>query len=214
MEELRIASDWTQAELAAEAGVSRDTISKLESGARKSAHGPTVAKLAQALRVGPQELCAAPSPTDAGEGTGRWRYGGNPLAEHYRAMGGHLPRGTALGDLLEATATLPDEYVNALVVNARALEAEERYYTAEDPDRAGLGEGSFRVLEGEERKHALLRNVCRALGEYELDLLIRIAGHLMAARLAMARAEGYVREDAEAEDRCREEARAREGGRS
>lgn len=71
LEELRIGRDRTQAELAQEAGVARDTVSKLESGARKSAHGPTVGKLAQALRVEPQELCASPSPTDA-EGGAVW----------------------------------------------------------------------------------------------------------------------------------------------
>jgi transcriptional regulator with XRE-family HTH domain len=48
IEDLRIRLGWTQDRLAEETGVSRDTISKLESGARKPPHGITVGKITRA----------------------------------------------------------------------------------------------------------------------------------------------------------------------
>lgn len=56
LEKLRGAADLTQGELASKAGVSRDTITKLETGKRSSAHASTVGKLAKALGAGPEEL--------------------------------------------------------------------------------------------------------------------------------------------------------------
>ena len=204
LEDLRIACEWTQAELAEHSGVSRDTVSKLESGARQRAHGPTVGKLAQALGVGPAELGILSSPTAAE--IGPRQAGGIPLAERYRAAGS-LARGPAFGELIEVATALPDECVDVLVANARALEDEERYYATDGPDGDRLDEGSRRTSEGVERKRALLGSVALALGEYELDLMIRIAGHFMAARLATAVVEGKAWEDAKAENLRREESR-------
>lgn len=51
----------TQEALAARSGVSRDTISRLESGERVNAHAKTVAKLAEALGVRPIEITGASS---------------------------------------------------------------------------------------------------------------------------------------------------------
>lgn len=51
----------TQEALAARSGVSKDTISKLETGERVNAHAKTAAKLAEALRVHTVELEGAAS---------------------------------------------------------------------------------------------------------------------------------------------------------
>lgn len=65
LEELRTKAFLTQDSLAARSGVSRDTISKLETGERVNAHARTVAKLAKALNVEPWELQGrAPQPED------------------------------------------------------------------------------------------------------------------------------------------------------
>ena len=56
LEELRTKAFLTQDSLAARSGVSRDTISKLETGERVNAHARTVAKLASALNVEPWQL--------------------------------------------------------------------------------------------------------------------------------------------------------------
>lgn len=58
----------TQEALAARSGISRDTISKLESGERVNAHAKTVAKLAEALRVHTVELEGASSYDELYEG--------------------------------------------------------------------------------------------------------------------------------------------------
>lgn len=55
---LRGAADLTQGELASKAGVSRDTVVKLETGERPSAHASTVGKLAKALGAEPKDLVA------------------------------------------------------------------------------------------------------------------------------------------------------------
>ncbi len=56
LEELRGAANLTQGELSSKAGVSRDTIVKLETGKRSSAHASTVSKLAKVLGAGPEDL--------------------------------------------------------------------------------------------------------------------------------------------------------------
>lgn len=55
---LRGAADLTQGKLASKAGVSRDTVAKLETGERASAHASTVGKLARALGAEPEDLVA------------------------------------------------------------------------------------------------------------------------------------------------------------
>lgn len=55
LKRLREERAMSQRELAAEAGVSQDTIGQLERGEREAQH-QTVKKLARALEVGPPEL--------------------------------------------------------------------------------------------------------------------------------------------------------------
>jgi transcriptional regulator with XRE-family HTH domain len=59
---LRRSRMWTQARLAAEAGVSPTTVSGIESDKISRPHFGTLGKLARALGVDPRELVAPPSP--------------------------------------------------------------------------------------------------------------------------------------------------------
>lgn len=61
---LRTLRKWGQAELAAEAGLTTQTISNVETG-RHDASLETAAKIAKALGVGVAELYAAPAPQPA-----------------------------------------------------------------------------------------------------------------------------------------------------
>lgn len=77
LEELRAKAFLTQESLAERSGVSRDTISKLETGERVNAHARTIAKLAKALNVEPWELRTHLPPSEEpsvgspeGKGTG------------------------------------------------------------------------------------------------------------------------------------------------
>ena len=58
---LRRSRMWTQARLAAEAGVSPTTVSGIESGKISRPHFGTLGKLARSLRVDPRELVALPA---------------------------------------------------------------------------------------------------------------------------------------------------------
>src|SRR3712207_8934083 len=57
---------WTQARLAAEAGVSPTTVSGIESGRILRPHFGTLRKLARALGVEPEELVASPGAVEGG----------------------------------------------------------------------------------------------------------------------------------------------------
>jgi len=65
---LRRSRMWTQARLAAEAGVSPTTVSGIEGGKISRPHFGTLGKMARALGVDPRELVAPPTPA-AEEGT-------------------------------------------------------------------------------------------------------------------------------------------------
>jgi transcriptional regulator with XRE-family HTH domain len=58
---------WTQARLAAEAGVSPTTVSGIESGKISRPHFGTLGKLARSLGVDPRELVASPAFAAEGE---------------------------------------------------------------------------------------------------------------------------------------------------
>jgi transcriptional regulator with XRE-family HTH domain len=158
LEELRTKAFLTQDSLSARSGVSRDTISKLETGERVNAHTRTVAKLASALNVEPWQLQGLLSPpddflaTDAKEEekSGRFslggRLGGRPrvrraelrvtdselqsvLYAYRRSMEEHLPEDTP------SEALLNFEWM-ALVVQGHGYEeararAQERVYGSE-----------------------------------------------------------------------------------
>lgn len=120
MEELRIRAFLTQAALAARSGVSQDTISKLETGERASAHGKTVAKLAEALSVEPWELRdRVPQPDDSsgieregdkgvGASPSRNRRRGRPGTRNVELAVTELERQAALYAFWQAMEMLPE----------------------------------------------------------------------------------------------------------
>ena len=64
VENLRRLRMWTQARLAREAGVSPTTVSAIETGKIGRPHFGTLDKLAQALRVAPEELLDSREPVE------------------------------------------------------------------------------------------------------------------------------------------------------
>ena len=56
LQEFRLGKFWSRDELAAEAGIHRDHIGRLERGEGGNSRPPTVRKLAEALGVDPREL--------------------------------------------------------------------------------------------------------------------------------------------------------------
>jgi len=58
LQEFRLEKFWSRDELAAESGIHRDHIGRLERGEGGNSRPPTVRKLAEALSVDPRELIA------------------------------------------------------------------------------------------------------------------------------------------------------------
>lgn len=116
LEELRIGAFLTQGALAARSGVSRDTISKLETGERASAHGRTVAKLAKALNVEPWELRErVPPPDDLSETVSMGEKGSGVFPLGKRLRGRPRTRNVEL-------AVIESELQSVLYAYRRAME--------------------------------------------------------------------------------------------